>query len=217
MGQIEDIFATVDEELEQDRVHKYWKENQDWIITSLVLFFIFLCGYAGWQEYRKVQDQNASELYAKAMQAFQGEQWGAASKEMQPLLEQYDSHGYGRLGRLLQARSLVAAGDRDGAVRQLESLAADEGAPPELRDAALINAALVALDKPDQARALLARLPANSGFRPQALELQGLLAATPGEALAHYQEALALQPPKGLKDRLTARVERLAAAPSQGK
>ncbi|MEO5377349.1 MAG: tetratricopeptide repeat protein [Magnetococcus sp. DMHC-6] len=212
MAQVEDIFAQVDEQLEADRVQKYWEKNQKWIVLTFVLFFIALFAYVGWQEYRQRQDRAASDIFLSSLESFNADKPDLAKEKLSKLMENFSDHGYATLGELLQARLLAQGGDVEGAIGHLESLATRSDLSGLLRDLALLNAAY--LTAKDRARAVsfLARIDPNSPYQPHALELQGLLASQAGEmkvALDTYRKAIGLNPAASLRKRLELRIEKM--------
>ncbi|MBF0623826.1 MAG: tetratricopeptide repeat protein [Magnetococcales bacterium] len=216
MAQDDIIFQEVDQEVEAERLRKFWMRHRGPIIGGLVLFFAGLFGFVGWQDHRVRQDQTASDLFGKARQELAGPAGGNGSASLEALLRDHPGHGYARLARLMKARVLAKGGDQAGAVGQLETLIAEAGADSPLGSLALLDAAYLTAGDPARARSYLVRIGEQSAFRAHALELEGLLARQGGDAiaaLALYRKALAAVPPETLRQRLIRRVERLGGPP----
>ena len=209
---MQDIFEHVDEQLDAERVHKFWQQNRKWVIGGLILLFVSLFVYVQWRDYRVQQSQAASDQFVMAQDLFDKEDRENGQKQLQKLLKEYSGHGYALFGRFLQAKSLVAEGKTAAAVEQLQQLV-KEADTPLLVDLALLNAAYLTSGDGKRSVAFLTRIKDDSPYRAHALELQGLLAAQSGDdknALASYQEARALAPEGTLRRRLESRLERLA-------
>ncbi|MBF0162744.1 MAG: tetratricopeptide repeat protein [Magnetococcales bacterium] len=208
---MQDIFEQVDEQLEAERLHKYWQANRNRLLAALLLFFMLLFAYVGWQEYQARQDSAAAELFMRLQDRLNKQENEAAQKELQTLLGSHAGHSYAQFGRLLQARLLATAGNRSGALEQL-TLLIQESHTPLLQDLALLNAAYLTAEKPEQAEPFLQRISSHSPYRAHALELQGLLAAQRGDsaaALAHYRDARAVAGEGSLRNRLESRLEQM--------
>lgn len=215
MADVEELFRQVDEELEAEKLHKLWLRYRPWLVGGLVLLFTGLFAYVGWQNYRHAQDRSASRLYMAAEAAAGGGQWEQVPDKVAPLMADHAGHGYQRLGRLLLVRSLVAKGEKEQALKELEGMADQSGDDLAIRDLALLNAAYLTATEPARARGYLGRIQAASAYRPLATELLGLLAAQEGDraaALAFYQEGLKVRPGGALEERLRRRVESLGSA-----
>lgn len=210
---MQDIFEQVDEQLEADRVQKFWEANRSRLIGGLVLFFGMLFAYVGWQEYQLRQSQAASQQFMLAEELFNKQDTANGQKALQTLLQSHSGHGYALFGRFLQARLLADAGNREGALEQL-ALLVKESSLPLLADLALLNAAYLTADQAEQAEPFLARIDAHSPYRAHALELQGLLAAQRGDqqtAITRYREARAMALEGTLRSRLESRLERMGS------
>ncbi len=208
---MQDIFEQVDEQLEMDRVQKWWEANRKWLIAGLVFFFILLFAYVGWRDYQLRQDHAASEQFMVFQDALGKSEAASAQKGFDALLNGHPGHGYAQFGRFLEARALAAQGNREGALAQLALLVKESGSSL-LVDLALLNAAYLTVGEASQAESFLARMNDHSPYRAHALELQGLLAAQRGDpqaALERYREAHALAPEGSLRSRLESRLERL--------
>ncbi|MBF0401103.1 MAG: tetratricopeptide repeat protein [Magnetococcales bacterium] len=210
---MQDIFEQVDEQLEAERVQKFWEANRPRLIGGLVLFFVLLFAYVGWREYQLRQSRIASEQFMTVQELFIKQDNDGGQKALQQLLSEHSGQGYALFGRFLQAKRLADAGNREAALEQL-ALLVKESRSPLLADLALLNAAYLTVDNGGQAEPLLARMDVHSPYRAHALELQGLLAAQRGDqaaAQARYREARALASEGSLRSRLESRLERMGS------
>lgn len=210
---MQDIFEQVDEQLEADRVQKYWETNRPRLIGGFALFFVILFAYVGWQEYQLRLNQAASQQFMLTQDLFNKQDTANGQKELQALLHGHSGHGYALFGRFLQAKLLADGGNREAALEQL-ALLVKESSLPLLADLALLNAAYLTVDNAEQAEPFLARINAHSPYRAHALELQGLLAAQRGDqpaAIARYREARAIALEGTLRSRLESRLERMGS------
>ncbi|MEO5339031.1 MAG: tetratricopeptide repeat protein [Magnetococcus sp. MYC-9] len=208
---MQDIFEQVDEQLEAERLQKFWQANRVWLLTGVVLFFVLLLAYVGWRDHQARQDQAASEQFEALQTLFDKKESDAGRKQLQVLLDRHPGHGYALFGRFLQAKALADAGQRDAALEQL-TLLVQESSVPLLADLALLNAAYLTAAEAGRAEPFLARIAPTSPYRAHALELQGLLAAQRGDAQAAlnlYREARTVAPEGTLRSRLESRLERM--------
>ncbi|MBF0110306.1 MAG: tetratricopeptide repeat protein [Magnetococcales bacterium] len=209
---MDNIFEQIDEELDADRVRKQWEKNRPWIIGGFIVFFLGLFAYVGWDEYRSRQDATASDLFLAATAPYEKESWSEAEQLLQPVLQQFDSHGYGLLARIIEARTLAKSGKKTEAASRMEQLANDTR-DDSLRDLARYNAALLIVDDDaSRAEAILNQIRDDSPFRGHALEILGLLAEKQNDkinAAVRFQKAIELGAKGDLRTRLDLRLERL--------
>lgn len=214
MAQIPDIFEQIDEEMEADKFREYWEKNRAFIIGVLVLFFLGLFGFVGWQNYQEKQAREASNLFLGAQETEAKSGPEAAEKSLEELIQAFGSHGYGVLSRLKRAELLAKEGKTDRALIDLEAVGGDSGAPDILRNMAWMNAAWLASGDPAKSRGYLAKIDKNSPFQASALELEGLFLQKEGkqqQALASFEKGAGLKPQGPLMERLQRRIERLKA------
>ncbi|MBF0295759.1 MAG: tetratricopeptide repeat protein [Magnetococcales bacterium] len=208
--EVEGIFEEIDEQLEAENVAKFWKQHQNWIIGGLILLFVGLLLFVGWQEVRKRRDHEVSDKYLRAMEALNRGDVEAGRKGLGEVVRGYGDHGFAQMARFREARELVAEGKGNDAALLLEEAAAM--AVPPMKNMAIINASYVIADDDKLALRRLGNIPNESVFKPHALELAGVLTLKQGDAkaaLAMFQEALTLKPDAGLRKRLEYRIRRL--------
>lgn len=217
-SQIQDIFEQVDEELEAERVEKFWRANRGWIVSGILLFFIALFSYVGWREYRENQDIQAADKFLQAMEAMDKGQNEEGLKQISTLQSQFGGHGYATLAPLLEAKALTDTGKPEAALAVLEQLGKNDQALAPLRALAWLQAAYLVAGQPEKAEGYLANIPVESAFIAPALELKGLFALGRGDragALALFREAQGKRPQNTLRERLDLLVQRLTAGQSE--
>lgn len=208
--EVDSIFEEIDEQLEAENVARMWRKYHNWLIGGLVLLFVGLFAYVGWQEYQKKRDREVADRYLTAMERLEGGEAAEGRKALAGLAVAYGNHGYALLARLVEARLLAGEKKNDAAALLLEEVAARAG--PPLKNLAVINASFVVADDARLALRRLGNIPADSVFKPHALELAGVLTARGGDAkgaLEFYRQALALKPEGGLRKRLERRIQRM--------
>jgi hypothetical protein len=205
---VADIFREVDEELSRDRALAAWRRHGKYVIAFGVAAVIAVAAYSGWQDYRERQRQADGRSYARAIDLVVRNDVSAATAAMAEIA---DKGGGYRVMALLEEASLKAgAGDRAGALKIYDAIAADSSFGLPFRQLASILSAVVSLDSADP-QALTKKLQALAGegqpFRPSAIELQGLLALRQGDFKAAKQYFRTLSDdtaaPGGLRQRAT--------------
>jgi predicted negative regulator of RcsB-dependent stress response len=212
MAQIDNIFEQIDEQIDEDKAHKFWRENQKFIVGGLILLFIGLFAYVAWRDARIKEDQSLSDAYVQAQLLDKKGDRAGAEALLQKLMVDNSDHGYGLLAILVDAQALARTGEIDKAVARFEFLASKSSGSP-MQGLALLNAAYLTVKDESRTRGLLTKIDKNSPFQAHALELDGLLSAQAGDekkALARYQEAIQAGADGELRKRLDQRLERLA-------
>lgn len=208
--EVEGIFDEIDEQLEAENVARLWIKYKNWLIAGVILLFVGLFIYVGWQEYQKKRDNEVGDRYLTAMEALDAGDKETAHQGFNGVKDKYSDHGFAQLARFTEARALAQEGKNDQAALLLEEVAAMT--KPPLKNLAIINSSFVIADDAKRALRRLGNIPQESVFKPHALELAGVLTARQGDpkaALAMYREALTLKPEGGLRKRLERRIQRL--------
>ena len=203
-----DIFREVDEELSRDRAMAAWRKYGKYVIVFAGVAVLAVAGFSGWQDYRERQRQAEGRAYFQAIDLVMKDDNRAATAAMAQIAS--NGGGYRLLALLEEASLKVKAGDRAGAVKIYDDLAADSGASRPFRDLATILSVMISLDKGDPA-ALKQRLQPlaapDQPFHPSAVELEGLLALRQGDFKAAKQNFRSLaddaMAPTGLRQRAT--------------
>jgi hypothetical protein len=167
-----------------------------------------VAAFSGWQDYRERQRQAEGRAYYQAIDLVLKDDSRAATAAMARIAA--NGGGYRLLALLEEASLKVKAGDRAGAVKIYDDMAADSGASRPFRDLATVLSVMVSLDKGDPA-ALSQRLQPlaapDQPFHPSAVEMQGLLALRQGDFKAAKQNFRSLADdataPTGLRQRAT--------------
>jgi hypothetical protein len=183
--QLGDIFREIDEELRQERLEKLWKDYGKYAIAGAVVLVLGVAAFRGWQEYRGKQREAESAQFMAAA-SLMAENKDKEAEALFAALATKADDTYGALARFEQAALKAKAGDAAGAIALYDALAKDGGLSQPLRDVALLQVVMHAMDRPDaDAKALSARLEpliANRGpWRSSASELAGLLALRSGD------------------------------------
>jgi len=181
-----DIFREVDEDVRRDELLGYWRRYGKYAVAVAVVFVLSVAGFTFLKQYNERQRLAAGDAFQVAEGLARAGKPVEAAGAFQTLADTYGG-GYGQLARVRAARAQVAAGDRDGAVRAFDAIAADAEVDAFLRDLARLEAAALLVDAGDPAavRARLEPLLAEGQpLRPLARELQALLALRQGDRTA---------------------------------
>lgn len=175
-----DAFDEIQDDLRQQKLNQFWKENGAWIIggaLGAVILTAALTTYRHWEEHRNTV---ATTELTNVISA------GDVAK-----LEDFAGKGdkkHAMMARFLAADTYLARKENDKALALYNDIAKTSGIGRTWSDLARLHSISLRLDK-DDAAALgkeLAPLTAEKNpWRHSARELQGLLAARQG----HMQEA----------------------------
>ena len=165
-----EIYETEEEQLEAFK--RWWKENGQSTIVGLVLGIAIILGWNYWQDHKKVQAEQASQLYGQLIQAVAADKNDSAEKLAERIQEHYPKTEYAAYSGLLLAKIKVQQGDIAKARTILTGIAA--GSNNELSNIAKIR----------QARLMLAE-----GQYEQGLQLiNGVDPATSSSFSGNYDE-----------------------------
>ncbi|MGN7611834.1 tetratricopeptide repeat protein [Magnetococcales bacterium HHB-1] len=208
-----DVFQEVDEELESERLYKFWLKNKKAIVGSISLFFLGLFIYVGMEAYQESQDRDASQMFQAVLEVNAQDEKGKQTRneKLTALLKEHPEHGYATLGRFHQVQDLLKEDRKEDALKALQALAKDLAESP-LQGLALLNGAYLVAEDTKKAIQLLEQIKKDSPFRGAALELKGVFAYQKGDfdmALKHYKEALSIRQSGPLAERLRQRIQRL--------
>jgi hypothetical protein len=205
---VTDIFREVDEDLKRDQALELWRKYGKYAIAFALATVIATAGVVGWQNYRESQRAADGRAFALAMDLVNKGDVATASTAMADIAG--SGSGYRTLAQLEQAGLKLRGGDKAGAAKIYDQIAADSGASQAFRDLATILSALATIDTADPAgvdKKLQPLLATGQAFRPSALELEGLLAIKVGDfktAKQTFQElADDTTAPGGLRQRAT--------------
>jgi hypothetical protein len=198
---VSDIFDEIAEDLRAERMKKLLERYGALLVAVVVLLVL---GVAGWKGLGWYQARQGSQLAVAYLAATNAAKAPAAGGDIEhrkaaiPALEQVvaqasgpswaggwlDNDGYRTLARLQLAALRFDTGDKDGALKLWDAVAADGAADPVLRDTARLQWALHEVDggDPAQIQAHLAPLlnPDNP-LHALAEEAQALLSLRQGK------------------------------------
>ena len=176
-----DIFQEVEEDYRQEQYRAMAKRYGPYAIAAAVVLVLIVGGYQAYKSYRASVIEREAEAFVQASEQIRKDPKGAA-QAFGGLAAK--GGGYGLLARFRQAEALEASGDRAGAVKVLDGLAADRGREPELADLALLKTGYLLLDT--QGRAALETrlaplLTEGNPWRAEAREIVAFAALKSGE------------------------------------
>jgi len=140
----DELIREVDEELQREKLAQLWRRFGPCIIGAAVLVVVLTGAWVGWQQWQAHRLAAEAIAYADAERLALAQDRSAATVFAEVARDA--DPGLAALARLGQARALVAAGDRTGAVAALDGLAGDTRADPLLRDLAALQAAALMID-----------------------------------------------------------------------
>lgn len=182
--QVQDsLLREIDEELRQEKFAKLWKRFGGYILAGAVVLVLAVAGYQGWRAWDLKTRMAASDRFVAALAQLGDGKTEEARKAFDGLAADADA-GYALLARLREASTLADSGDRAGAAKMFDEIAADSGTSEMFRDLATIQSVLLSIDGGDAAalNARLAPLAAKENpWRFNAQELMGLIAQRQGD------------------------------------
>lgn len=189
-----DIFDEVNDEIRQEKLANFWKENGTFIIVCVIAVILAVGGKSWWSHYQEDQNIDRTSQLATALQ-----------QEDPVLLEDFAEETGGNhqlIARLLSAgltaENASAAEDTEKAVETWRAVAADRGQDRMYRDLAMLLAVgqqsnLEGADLDALLEDLEPMTANNRPYRASALELMAHLEASRGEyeqAMAHIDNLL---------------------------
>lgn len=171
-----DVMEEVNEELRQQKLEAFWRENRNWIIGSIILAIVTTAGITWWRSYSFQQNLKATTELMKV------------SEEKDPRTLTTFADGtktnHAVFARLLAAGIHVDQGNSVRAIEIYNEIATMRGLDRSLRDFAKILSVNLRLNK-DDTKALHAELAdlssRKSPYRFTALELNALVYAREGK------------------------------------
>lgn len=179
-----DFMQEVQEDLRRQKMHDFWKENQNWIIGGILLAIVSTGTMAWWRTYSYNKDMQATAQFLQV-----------SAKNDAAALETYAATAdkdHAILARLQAAELELQKGKTEEAVKMFDAIAATRMGDSDLRDLAKIYALQQRLDTED-ADKLHAQLKPLMGdkapWRFTAREMNALVFAREGkmkEAAAEF-------------------------------
>ena len=208
------LFEEIEEDLRAERYTKLWQRYGKFVIAGFVFLIIGVAGFKGWQSYDQKARAEQSDQFAAASK-FITEKKSAEAQKILAALAKDGRHGYRFLARLRQASLLTDSGDKKGAQKVYNSIAADSGLKQLYRDLATLLSVFVMLDKGDpialntQLKPLLAT---ENPWRFSAKEASALLSLRAGKQKQAYDLLIALSNDATTPQGIRARASELSAA-----
>ena len=192
-----DIFTEVDEDLRQERAASLFRRTWPWMLAGLGVALLAWLAVWGWSAWSRAQDARAGSAYAKALDALAAGKLDEADRGFGQAAKA-GSSGYRALSLMQQAGVRVTRNRPAEAVGLLDE-AAKSTRDPIVRDAALLEAAMAALDTAPLVQSRQRLEPLTAAGRPfrdlarEALAMARLQAGQAKEARADLS-TLVIQP-----------------------
>jgi hypothetical protein len=181
---VTDVFREVDEEVRRDQLTAFLRRYGAAFMALAVLIIAGVGGWVWWRQHQAaIRSEHGVEL-SRAMTLAQGGDAKASATAAAELASKASGDGYGLLARFVEAAALAEAGDRDGALKRLDAIAADGGVDQMFRDLAVLRGAYLRVD--DEAASAFAKriaplLVDGGTWKFSALELSALSALRAGD------------------------------------
>lgn len=170
-----DLMNEIDEELRQEKLRAFWKENGAWIIGGIFLAVVLTGGMGYWRNHQAGKEIAASQQLIAAAEE--------GNKEALSALATDTKGAHAGFAGLISAGMYAREGQTQRAVELYDQVAAMRGLPDTYRDLATLLSASHKLDSGDPAalHKALDKLARKSTWRYSALEMQALLYAREGK------------------------------------
>ncbi len=136
----------VDENLRRDQTEQWLKKNAVLIGGAALLFLAAIAGWLYWQDQQGKAAAGDSENLVAAIDDSLGNRPKAATEKLAPLTES-SAEGIATQAKLMQAGMLVEKGDRTGALKIFDAIAADSGLADPYRDLATLRSVALQFDQ----------------------------------------------------------------------
>ena len=208
-----DIFREVEEDVRREKLEKFWKAYGDYVIALVALIIVGIAGFELWQRYQASQRDKASVAFSTAQRITDPRQAAVAFAD----LAKNAPKGYALLAKLEQANSMLASGQRDGAIALYKEITEQDkggtGAVARLRQAW----ALADTSSRADLETLLAPLrAAGSVWKPNADEILAYSDYHNNQTAKALEEFDALAKDPGSPQQLQRRSQAMAAFLKQG-
>ena len=194
------------EEQQLDAIKKWWKENRNSVLSSVVIGATLVGGWRYYEGAQKTQAEYASQAYESVLQLLvMQKDTKSAQDKVNELHTSYAETPYASLSALALAKKQVREGDLEGAISQLKWVM-NNSVQTELEHLARLRLVRVLLssDQPDNALATI-NVDYPASFATLYEELKGDILVSKGDvdqARIAYDKAIlssAGQPGKWLK------------------
>jgi hypothetical protein len=180
---VADIFDEVEEDVRRDRALELWKKYGNYVVGAAVLVVAATAGFTGWRDWDRRQAEAETARFLAATQlAVQGDNSGAASAFAAIVRD--GRAGYALLARFHEAALKAKSDDEVGAAAMYRAIAAATDADADMRNVALLLAALHSVETSDAAaieRELAPLAGSDHSWRHVALEITAIAAARAGD------------------------------------
>ena len=151
----ETFIREVDENLRRSQAEDFFRRFGKWLIAAVLLLLAAAGGYLWWQSRQQADTATQSEQLSAVI----GDVTAGNARNADARLAEIAAAGgdYGALSRMTQGALALQNGDRAKALAAYQAVAADDGQPQAIRDAALMRQTALEFDtlKPE---AVIARL-----------------------------------------------------------
>ncbi|WP_342641662.1 tetratricopeptide repeat protein [Rhodoligotrophos ferricapiens] len=179
----ESLIREVEEEVRKEQIKRLWDRFGVYILGLCFVVILGVGGYKLWQYYERQQALTAGQQYVEAMELADQGKMEEAQAAFAKLAES-SREGPKTLAILQEAALKASRNDIPGAVAAYDGIAADENAPPALRDLARIRAGFLLVDTatPDDLKQRVGSLIAEGNpWRNAAREIVALAAYRTGD------------------------------------
>ncbi len=202
-----DIFREIDEEIKRENFAKLWNKYGYLILGSALAIVLSVAGYKYWVYDQKEQAQTFGTRYMDALELASTGQKDLAQLSLSQIAEE-GPRGYAMLSQMRDAALKASSGKLEAAASEYDKLAKNNTVDPVLQDFSRIQAAMLRVDKADEAemKTRLGKLAdGTSSWRHSARELLGLSAYRAGNmasAETYYSQVLSDRAvPAGIRQR----------------
>jgi hypothetical protein len=171
-----DIFDEISDDLRQQKLNQFWKENGAWIIGGAIGAVLLTAGLSAWREYAHNRDLKQTTQLVRLQKTAD-----------LPKLESFAADtgkNHAMMARFAQADAYLTQKEKDKALATYNTIANTSGLDKPWRDLARLHSITLRLDK-DAPEALAKELSALAGddgvWRYSAREMEALLAARQGQ------------------------------------
>ena len=210
MSETDSFIEEVTEEVRRDKLFALYRKY-GWVAGLAV---VLLVGGAAYNEWNKHRETVAAQEFGDKIMAALSE--NDVSKRADAIAKvPVDDPAAKPFLALLQAATMAENNDRNGAVKVLDAVAADEGAPALYRSLAELKAVILRgkdMDKTARMAALDKLATPGNPFRTMAMEEKALALVEYGDTAGAIKELQALLQEPGITQDLLDRAQRLIVA-----
>ena len=133
------------EQEQLEELKAWWKDNRNFILGALLIAFVSIGGWRGWQYYHQNQSIQAAVLYSEFVRQLQGNDAGRVNDAAAAVMDRFPSTAYASRAALLAAQANENVKDSTRAKAQLQWVI-DHAGEADLRDVARLRLASLFLD-----------------------------------------------------------------------